>query len=187
MAIDFQNKQILEAQLRELYGRVSWTHKTQEKCADILKTRNDNLKLIQIVLSAFTTTGILIAVFGESLWIGIISAIISAILFVINTYNRKYDLGEMSKKHSDSASDIWYIRERYLSLLTDIKSTDTIIDDIRSEGDILLTELHKIYKGSPRIIYRAYKAATQALKLNEELTFSDEEIDILLPSELRKK
>lgn len=187
MVTDSQNKNILEAHLRELYGRAVWTHKTQEKCADILKKRNDNLKLAQIILSALTTTGILISVFGDNYWVGISSAILSAILFVINTYNRKYDLGELSQKHSDSASDIWYIREKYLSLLTDLKSRAVSIDEIRSKRDFILTELHKIYKGAPRTISRAYKEATQALKSNEELTFSNEEIDMLLPIELRKK
>ena len=185
MDSDFQNKKILEDHLRELYGRSVWTHKTQEKCADILKKRNDNLKLTQIILSALTTTGILVSVFGESFWVGISSAILSAVLFAISTYNRKYDLGELSKKHSDSASDIWYVREKYLSLLADLKSGDVSIDEIRSKRDIILTELHKIYKGAPRTISKAYKEATQALKSNEELTFSVEEIDMLLPNGLR--
>ena len=40
---------ILEAQIRECFARVAWTHKTHEKCADILNTRNSNIKLIQIL------------------------------------------------------------------------------------------------------------------------------------------
>src|SRR5690606_24255273 len=100
MATDSQAKNVLEAQLRELYGRTVWTHKTQEKCADILRTRNHNMKIFQIVLSALTTTGILITVFGDNRIIGIISAILSAILFTLNAYFQKYDLGEIAQKHS---------------------------------------------------------------------------------------
>ena len=55
MAIDTQAKLIMESQLRELYGRTVWTHKTQEKCADILRARNHNMKIFQIILSALTT------------------------------------------------------------------------------------------------------------------------------------
>ena len=73
MATDSQAKNILEAQLRELYGRTVWTHKTQEKCADILRTRNHKMKILQIVLSALTTTGILITVSGDNQVVGIIS------------------------------------------------------------------------------------------------------------------
>lgn len=187
MEIDSQAKKMLEAQLRELYGRTVWTHKTQEKCADILKSRNHTMKIVQIILSALTTTGILVTVFGENKIIGIISAVLSAIGFTINAYYQKYDLGEISEKHSEAASDIWKIREEYLSLLTDLKIEIIELDSIRNKRDQLLTELHSIYKGSPRTINKAYKKATKALKENEELTFSDKEIDNLLPIDLRKK
>ena len=46
--------------------------------------------------------------------------VISAILFAINTYVKGHDLGEIAQKHSDSASELWNIREEYFSLLTDI-------------------------------------------------------------------
>lgn len=186
MAIDSQTKQILEAQLRELYGRAVWTHKTQEKCAGILKGRNHTMKIVQIALSALTTTGILVTVFGENKIVGIISAILSAIVFTINAYYQKYDLGEISEKHAESASDIWKIREEYLSLLTDLKGGTVELENVRNKRDQLLTELHSVYKGSPRTINKAYKEATKALKQNEELTFSDREIDNLLPIDLRK-
>ena len=45
MDIDIQIK-TLESQIRELYARVVWTHKTQEKCADIIWKRNSIIKII---------------------------------------------------------------------------------------------------------------------------------------------
>jgi len=64
--------ELLEAQIRECYGRVVWTHKTQEKCADILAKKNSRIKLAQIVLSVLTTTGIFIAVLGDKNWVDIL-------------------------------------------------------------------------------------------------------------------
>lgn len=176
---------IIESQLRELYGRVVWTHKTQEKCADILLKRHTTLKIIQISLSALTTTGILITVFGDNPIIGIISAVLSALLFGLNTYTKDYDLGEISQKHSSAASDLWNIREGYLSLLTDLKSGQLQAEEITERRDALQEDLYNVYKGAPRTINSAYSAATKGLKRNEELTFSDEEINSLLPRELR--
>lgn len=184
MDTDSQVK-ILESQIRELYGRVVWTHKTQEKCADILLERHTYLKIIQITLSALTTTGILVAVFGENKVVGIISAILSALLFGLNTYTKDYDLGEISQKHSNSASELWNIRESYLSLLTDIKANRLTIEQIIKKRESLQEELSNTYKGAPRTINSAYKKATKGLKENEELTFSREEINNLLPEELR--
>lgn len=36
---------VLEGQLRECYGRVVYSHKTHEKCADILLERQGHIKL----------------------------------------------------------------------------------------------------------------------------------------------
>lgn len=185
MDTDSHPNYLLESQIRELYGRAVWTHKTQEKCADILRSRNHTIKIIQIVLSGLTTTGILITIFGNNFWVGAISAFFSASLFTINAYFQKYDLGEIAQKHSESAADIWDIREQYLSLLTDLKSGENI-EEIRIRRDKIQKKLFNIYKGAPRTINKAYKAATSALKENEELTFSEKEINNLLPIELRK-
>jgi predicted DNA-binding protein YlxM (UPF0122 family) len=183
-----QNSQVrnLLSQIRECYGRVVWTHKTQEKCADIILVRHKRIKILQITLSAFTTTGILITVFGDSAFAGIISAVLSALLFGLNTYTKDYDLGEIAQKHAHSANNLWDIRERYLSLITDIKSDLLSVEQIRKRRDELQEDLLNVFKGSPRTISKAYKKATEALNIKEEMTFSEEEIDNLLPVELRK-
>ena len=59
--------QTLESQVREIYGRVIYTHKTQEKCADIALARLQTIKLTQIILSALTTTGIFFLRFFSNL------------------------------------------------------------------------------------------------------------------------
>jgi len=185
MERNFQVK-ILESQIRECFGRVAWSHKTQEKCADILNKRNSRIKILQIVLSAITTTGIMVTVFGDQKWIGILTALISTALLALNTYLKQYDIGQIAQKHADCASSLWNIRETYLSLLTDIKAETISIDEIIKRRDKLQNELFSIYHGAPRSISKAYDEASKALKSSEELTFSDEEIDMFLPKELRK-
>lgn len=185
MNLNSKNK-LLEAQIRECYGRVVWTHKTHEKCSDILNSRNATIKNIQIILSALTTTGILIAVFGDKNWVGVISAILSTVILVLNSYTKKYDLGEIAQKHANCASNLWNIRENYLSLLVDIRSGIIDAESIKNKRDVLQVELFNIYRGSPRTIGKAYNEASNALKNMEEMTFSDEEIDSFLPKELRK-
>ena len=55
---------VLEGQLRECYGRVVYSHKTHEKCADILLERQGRIKFWQIVISAAVTGGIVSTFFG---------------------------------------------------------------------------------------------------------------------------
>lgn len=178
---------ILEEQLRGCFGRVAWTHKTHEKCSDILNERLNCIKIWQIILSAIITTGILVAVFGDCKGVGVFSAVVSFVLTILNTYLKQYDLGGIAQKHADAAVALWNIRESYTSLLTDIRSGGFELDKIRQKRDLLQDELLDIYRGSPRTITKAYEAASKALKQLEELTFSDEEIDSLLPKALHKK
>jgi len=185
MERNFQVK-ILESQIRQCFGRVAWSHKTQEKCADILNKRNSRIKIFQIVLSVITTTGIIVTIFGNQKWVGILTALISTTLLALNTYLKDYDIGQIAQKHADCASRLWNIRETYLSLLTDIKAETIPIDEIIKRRDELQNKLFSVYHGAPRSISKAYDEASEALKTSEELTLSDEEIDMFLPKELRK-
>ncbi|BEH13961.1 hypothetical protein MAALD49_13290 [Marinobacter shengliensis] len=116
----------------------------------------------------------------------IIGGGVSAVLLVLNGYTKDYDLGQLAQKHRQAAADIWLIRERYLSLLTDLRSNALTEDQVRIERNELLVELHSIYVGAPSTNFRAYSQAQNALKNMEDMTFSDEEIDTFLPNSLKK-
>ena len=70
--------------------------------------------------------------------------------------------------------------------MTDLKISKLSIDEITKRRDELQENLFNIYSGAPRTINKAYKEATTGLKVNEEMTFTDDEIDNLLPKNLRK-
>jgi len=178
--------EILESQLRENYGKIVYSHKTQEKCADILTKRNNKIKNAQIVLSALITTGLLVRVFKGQDWALIVSTILSALQFGLTSFLKEYNLGETIQKHSTAALELLDIREKYLSLLTDVKAKIITSTEIIAKREELQDSLSKTYKGSPRTFSKAYSSAQKALQKNEELTFSDEEIDNFLPKPLRK-
>lgn len=177
---------VLEGQLRECYGRVVYSHKTHEKCADILLERQGHIKLAQIIISAIVTGGIVSTFFGTKEVGAAISALLSASLLALNAYTKDYDLGEIAQKHRQAGSDLWIIREKYLSLLTDIRVGDVALELIRTRRDSLQNELHAVYAGAPSTNFEAYSRAQDALKKLEDMTFSDEEIDAFLPKELKR-
>lgn len=178
--------EIIESQLRECYARVVWTHKTQEKCADIVLKIHKRVKLFEIILSATTTTSLLVSVFGESKIGTMVATVLSTALFALTTYTKDYDLGEIAQKHTNCANKLWNVRESYLSVLTDIKANNIDMEKIQQKRDELQGELSNIYTGSPRTNSKAYIQASAALQKNEEFTFSDDEIDMFLPKNLRK-
>lgn len=182
-----ESRRVLEGQLRECYGRVVYSHKTHEKCSDILLSRLSSIKFWQIILSALTTGGFLATFFGAGEVGTGIGIVVSTLLLILNAYTKDYDLGELAQKHKQAANEIWLIREKYLSLLTDLAMGEKPIEQLQSERDSLLESLHSVYSGSPSTTFEAYKKAQDALKNKEDLTFSEEEIDAFLPKELKRR
>ena len=180
------SRDLIEGQLRECYGRVFYTHKTQEKCADILLERLGRIKLWQIILSAITTAVFIDAILDTGRVGAVVGIVASTALLILNAYTKDYDLGELAQKHRQAAADLWFIREKHLALLTDLRVGKESIEKITNRLDGSLEDLHSIYSGAPSTTHKAYRKAQAALKQYEEMTFSDAEIDALLPGELRK-
>lgn len=177
---------ILEDQLRECYGRVVYTHKTHEKCADVLQERLAKIKLWQIVLSALTTSGFVASILGGGKPAAVIGIVISTALLVLNAYTKNYNLGELAQKHRAAGADLWIIREKYLSLITDLRMGEKPLETLQKERDALLERLHGIYVSAPSTTFKGYQRAQKALKEMEDKTFSEKEIDAFLPGKLKR-
>lgn len=175
----------LEDQLREMYGRVSYTHKTHEKMADGYVRRYKAIKTFEIALSALAAGSLVIAVFGDSKPGTVVGAVLSTVLLGLNLYFKEASLGEQAQKHTVVASKLWGIREQLLSLLIDMHD-GRAVGEIRAERDVLNEALEDIYRTAPRTDSCAYAAAQRALKAEEELYFSDAELNKMLPKQLRR-
>lgn len=177
----------LESQLRDCFGRAVYTHKAHEKAADLREESLRCLKRCQIALSAITTTGIVATLAGADLagFATSFSAASSTLLFFLTTYTKELDLAADAQAHKDSAGKLWVIRERYLSLLTDARSNARTEEEARDERDDLMRQQAVIHDSAPRVFDKAYRKACKALQIDEELTFTDAEVDSFLPAPLR--
>lgn len=179
-------RKVFEGQIRESFGRVVYTHKTHEKCADILLAAWSKIKWLQIILSALSAGGFIATVFGAGQEGAVIGVIVSTLLLALNTYTKSYDHGELAQKHKQTAANLWLIRERYFNLLTDIRMGERPIEALQEARDAIVSDLHGIYSNSPATTGKAYAKAQDALKTKEDMTFSEEEIDAFLPRELKR-
>ena len=177
---------VLEGQIRECFARVVYSHKTHEKCADILLVRLARLKISQILLSGITTGGFVAAILGSKEPAAVLGVVVSTALLVLTAYTKNYDLGELAQKHRHAASDLWLIREQYLSLLTDLHTGSLDLAELQRRRDALLDSLHGVYSGAPSTTVEAYRKAQRALKRLEDMTFAEDEIDAFLPKELKR-
>ena len=181
-----ESKRLLESEIREAYGRAVYTHKTQEKAADILTKRQGRIKFVQIVLLAISTGGIISVFFGKPEIGATASAICSASLLALNLYMKEYALVELAQRHKRAANDILRLRDKYRSLLTDLNMGNKSLESLQVARDNLMAEAHSTYGSSPSTNSQAYEMARKSLKEEEELTFSEKEIDSYLPEDLRR-
>lgn len=179
-------REILENQLRECFARVVYSHKTHEKQADITSAQLKNFKVAQIALSALISSGALAALFSNDFYLKSGTAVVSLLSLFVTGYMKGFDPGAVAQKHRDTATDLWSIRESFLSLLTDFAGGAIGMADACARRDELQMSLALIYKAAPGTTPKAYKLAQKALQKNEDYTFKSGEIDKFLPPALKR-
>lgn len=170
--------------VRETFGRVVYTHKTHEKAAEICISKNKWFKRINVFLLALTTGSALGSILKVEEFI-IYTSMLSTLALFFLTYqlslNPEYD----ALLHKKTALKLWHVREQYQNVIADIITERLSPNEISEKRDLLLSELNKILQDAPQTDSNAYSKARDALKIKEEMTFSDKEIDSFLPEELR--
>jgi hypothetical protein len=179
-----QAKAVLTDSLRSAFGRVAYSHKTHEKAREIEARRTVAVKWTNIVLVTATSGSLLSTVITNQRALLYVSAAFSAATLAFVIFQLSFDPEASSISHGQTAQALWYLRERYSNLLTDIE-LGLSIEDAVSRRDELTGEVQEVYSHASGTSSRAYKAAQKALKVNEEMYFSEQELDDLLPQSLR--
>lgn len=179
--------EIIESQLRHIYAQIVWSHKIQEKQADIYRKRQNRCEVMRIVTSSLTSSGIIASILVDSELVKIITAIISFITLFINSYLKSYDLATLASEHKNSALELLDLRNRLSSTLTDIKIDDLQLEDIKEIRDGYINEIEGVYKNCRDASNKAVEKARISLTKIQDNTFSDEEINSYLPVYTRKE
>lgn len=181
-------RSLLLAQIREIYGRVAYTHKTHEKQADICSDLDRRQRRVRIVLTAVSSGAFLASLAGlllDEQWAALVTSFIAVLLSASSLGDKTFKHGEEMQQHRDTAAKLWSLRENYLSLIVDLKASATSVSDARIRRDQLQQRAEAVLADAPRTTAKAYGRAQDGLKLKEDLTFTEREIDLLLPVQLR--
>lgn len=179
---------LLLAQIREIYGRTCYTHKTHEKQADISSALYRRQRQIRVGLTAASSGVFLTSLFGvvlDAQWAALATSFVAVLLSASTLSGKDFKHGEQTQQHRDTATALWSIRESYLSLIVDLMAGAIDVGTARLARDRLQQSAADILREAPRTTPKAYRLAQQGLQLNEDLTFSEQEIDYLLPAKLR--
>jgi len=174
----------LLTQIKDSFGKVVYSYTTHWKQQNIYSKHSRYLKIAEIVLSSISTTGLVSFLISKQCWVALIGTFFSALSLALTLYTKDTRYGELIAAHRVSADDLWLLREKYISLMTDFESLE--ISEIVRKRDDLEKNASRIYKAAIPVTPAAYKEAQKALKEEEEQYFSEAELDQMLPPHLRK-
>ncbi len=177
---------ILEDTVRASYAGVVWSHKIQEKQADICKQKYERLEIMRIITSSITSAGIISLIFVDELWIKLASAIISFVTVVISALFKSFNTQELRNIHKKAAYTLLIIRDKYQHLLMEIRIAEKSYDELNKVYVELENEKHEAYSDSPTTSDKAVELASQALKVKGDNRYTDNEINGFLPKILWK-
>ena len=177
---------ILEDAVRDMFVRAVWSHKIQEKQADIYQTRYKWMETVSILCASLTAVGILSTIFTDQLWIKIVSSILSFATAFIASYFKSFDLSALTKLHKEAANKLLIVRNEITCFLTSIKLKERPIAELEDRYRTLIDKANEVYKDAPTTTDKAVALAKEALQLTGDNTFSKDEIDSYLPPALQK-
>ncbi|MDX1919348.1 MAG: SLATT domain-containing protein [Candidatus Caenarcaniphilales bacterium] len=178
-------KQKLLSVTREMYGRIAYTHKVHEKQRAIISKSISKYKKWNILLQAIT----FLFALGSAVWLcpllKFLTPITSAIALWLTLYNLSFSKEKQEALHRQTAKKFLYFRDKLTFLIARLMGEFESTDNLREQIEGICREVTITYEYAPDTDGQAYSEAQTALKEEEELTFSDEEIDKMLPSKLR--
>ena len=102
---------ILEDSVRNTFGSVVWSHKIQEKQADIYFLQYKCMETIKIATASLTSVGIVSLIFTDQMWLKVLSALISFVSVFISAFFKSFDLQTLVSAHNNSAQKMLKIRD----------------------------------------------------------------------------
>lgn len=181
---------ILEDAVRDMFASAVWSHKIQEKQADIYHKKYERMEKWNIACCSLTSIGILLGLFSDCPSMKLLSLIASLILSCLTIfftiYLKSYNFSNLIKSHKTAANMLLIVRNEIKSLIASIKLRSKTSIEIEESYNKLMNKANKIYMESPQTTDEAVADAEIALDKKRDNTFTDEEIDSYLPYNLRK-
>ena len=178
---------MLEDVVRDSYASVVWSHKIQEKQADIYAKKFKKMETVNIGAASLTSVGIVALIFTDPLWLKLVSALISFATVYITAYFKSFDLQKFITSHKAAANKLIAVRDQYRVLLTEIKLKVDSVENLLARYKELVEKTDAIYLEAPTTTDEAVGKASKALKIKKDNTFTDAEIDSFLPLSLRRE
>lgn len=177
---------LLESTVRNKHQSVIWSHKIQEKQADIYTKHYTIMEISKLLAAALTSAGLVSLMISDQFWIKLASALLSFVSTFINTFFKSFNLPQMVSQHKTTANNLVSIRDDLELIILQIHMRQETPDELYFKYEKLVHKLDEVYAQAPNTTPKAVKMAQKALHITKDNTFTDQEIDQSLPAALRK-
>ncbi len=177
---------LIEANLRQIYAKSVWADKIHKNQSIIYSKEFRRIENAKIILSSLTTSGVLGVVVSSNTIIDVATVILSFGTIILNAYSKNYNLQKLATEHKYSAVQYASLSNRLLSTLSQIRVGYLTIEELVKVEKQYLNEVDIIAKNSKDVSDKAISLAEEGFVTRRDISaFTDEEIDALLPDNLR--
>lgn len=180
-------KDVVVEYLKKLYVSTVWTHKIQEKESDRLRNIDVFLKACSIISLSLSASGILSIIIINSLVLTIISAVLSFLSLIVSIVSMSCDFKAESAKHKQSALEFLMLRNDIEVCLTDILYDRFSFEEMLNKKDTFEKRYTECCQTSLSSSGIAVRRARKALYEVRDNTYSNEEMEKIIPAHLRNK
>ena len=183
-----ESTRVLFRLIQERYVKIIWTHKIQLCQASIHTKKNSchntTLALLSCAVSAAAITNVL-KWLPEDYMVPIL-ALLSLLLAFFTIKYKSDNLAKAAAENEHFAATMHDLRNKYEGLLSDIKAGLLTNQQVVSKRETLEREENLIYSGIvPFTSDKAVEEAAKALKINQDSTTTDNEIELLISKNLQ--
>ena len=125
------NKTLLSS-IRKTYASVAWSHKIQEKQAEIYDAQYACLEKLNIAAASLTSAGIIALIFTDQLWIKIGSALLSFITLFVTAFFKSFELPQIGKRNKETANKLISVRDELELLILKLPLHQTFLPSMKS-------------------------------------------------------
>jgi hypothetical protein len=170
--------------LRMTFGHVVRRYKTHARMARSRVRWSRGLRALEAALMIGVVVAAIQTAASGSARMAAVSAVLAVLALLTLVLHLTFDLDRAAQAHASSAARLWYVREQYRALLSDLADGALDLEAARRRRDVLMDDLHAAYQAAP--MDSSAPSADRATEREEDAAVTDEEIDLFLPASLHK-
>lgn len=136
----------LRDHLNLTFSQVSDRHKTHVRSAESYRRWHRRMKGAEALLIGGASAAAAGAAFGHGHVLAIVAAALAGAALLVLLIDLTFDLERSAHAHAACGARLWEIRDRYVSLLSDLSEGVVSVADARARRDKLMDEVRVAYE-----------------------------------------